>query len=85
MATLKAQENPGGQSAVITVDSAVAGGITLTAKGVYSVDTGGRIPAIDGLSGASPREAWGAVIDRVRIGDVKYHANISSVEPLSDA
>lgn len=85
MATLKAHENPGGQSVVITVDSAVVGGIELTAKNVYSVDTGGKIPDIDGLSGASPREAWGAVIDRVRNGDVKYHANISSAEPLSDA
>lgn len=84
MARLKAQENPGGHSAGITVDGVVCGGITMTSKGVYSVNTEGRIPAIDGLSGDSPRDAWEAVAQKVQAGGVVYHADVQ-IGPYNDA
>lgn len=78
MPALKAHRNPRG--AVLTVDGDVVGGIELTAKGVYTVDTKGKIPAIDGLSGASTDDACKAVSGCVMGGGVTYYRNISSVD-----
>ena len=70
MARLKAYENPGGHSAVLTVDGAVVGWIDLTGKDTYSVNTQGRVPALDGISAGSPRAAWSHVVQRVQAGGV---------------
>lgn len=70
MAKLSARTNPGNQSAVITVDGAVVGGIRMTGPDEYTVDTGGQVPGIDGLQGASMKEAHEAVAAKVRAGGV---------------
>ena len=84
MARLKALENAGGHSAAITADGVVVGGITLTGKGIYSVDTKGSIPAIDGISGGSPRDAWDNVVQRIQAGGVVYHDAVH-IGPYEDA
>jgi len=47
--------------AVITVDGEVVGGVINGPHGA-TVQTGGRIPAIDGLVGESVRDVWGKVV-----------------------
>ena len=73
MATLKVHPNfPDGQTAVLTLDGMVVGGISQTGKDTFSANTRGRIPAIDGVSGPSPEQCWNAVKARVRQGDVRF-------------
>jgi hypothetical protein len=76
MVRLQAHENTGGYDAVVTADGAVVGKITMTGKNRFSVDTGGRIPAIDGLAGTSPRDAWSKVVQQIQAGGVVYHAPV---------
>lgn len=78
MATIETHENPMGQSAVITVDRAVVGWITLTGPKTYTVDTGGRVPAIDGITGVSPKDAHDNIVAKVRAGGVVLVTPVSN-------
>ena len=77
MAQLKIDENLGGQTAVIKIDGAVAGGISQTGKGTFAADTSGRIPAVDGISGPSIRDAADRNVNKMRQGGVIYSAEVS--------
>jgi hypothetical protein len=80
MAELRILKNPGGQSATITADSVVVGGIGMTGPSIYSVDTKGRIPDIDAVAGTSVDDAWKQVVSIVRGGNV-YLMTLISVDP----
>jgi hypothetical protein len=72
MPRIRAIETIGGHAASIDVDGVVVGGIEMTGPGTYTVDTKGKVPAIDGLTGQSPIDAWAGVVREVQAGKVTY-------------
>ena len=80
MATIRLSINLGGQSATLDVDGMVVGGIAMTSPGVYSIDTKGKVPAIDGLAAGSIEEVWKDVNAKVRTGGVTLCWPISSTD-----
>jgi hypothetical protein len=77
MLQVKAHENPGGHSAVISVDGIVVGGIKIAGR-TYRVDTSGKIPAIDGISGTTPQDAWNNVLGRARTEAIIYYVELKA-------
>lgn len=81
MARIQCKENPGRLSAVITVDGIVIGSIAMTGSGAYSIRTEGLVPAIDGVSGTSPHDAWNAAVPMILAGGVQYNGNPVRIGP----
>lgn len=81
MARIQCKENPGRLSAVITVDGVAVGEIVMTGPGTYSIRTEGRVPAIDGVSGASPHSAWNAAVPIILADGAMYNATPVKIGP----
>jgi hypothetical protein len=78
MAELRSKISEQADNAVLLLDGAVVGGVTRTAKDAYTVDTSGRISALDGITGSSVRDALDNVVARVRQGGVKAYVDVST-------
>jgi hypothetical protein len=76
MAELRMHPNSGEETAALTADGTVVGGIKRTGREQFSAETSGRIPALDGVAGPSVQECWKTIVARVRQGGVVYHAEV---------
>ncbi|GBR26668.1 hypothetical protein [Komagataeibacter nataicola] len=58
MVKLNIRMTTGNKSAAILADGKVIGGITMTDKETYTINTNGNISDIDGLSDTSIKKVW---------------------------